>query len=212
LPPAQRCAARWLQDCNYAQALETEIDEAHASFLRGRLDAAPRYTVHETPYGLACGARHSAEGHQHLWRVNLFLMPCFMLSPPADDPHSRLFRACVPADDEHTSVVCIAWRSDGPVRERERSNAGRRTRDALVTESAGTIVDRTREQLGTSDKAVVAFRRRLLAAADLLLQGVEPQAPYDPDCYRVRAHSELVPRDERDFNEHDSIRRGMLAP
>jgi phthalate 4,5-dioxygenase oxygenase subunit len=73
-------------------------------------------------------------------------------------------------------------------------------------------VDRAREHLGTSDKAVIAFRQRLLAAARQLADGVEPQSPYDPDCYRVRAHSGLVARDERDFTEQEAIRRGMLAP
>jgi phenylpropionate dioxygenase-like ring-hydroxylating dioxygenase large terminal subunit len=270
LPAAQRYASRWVQDCNFAQALEGEIDEAHVSFLHRRFDAegvaktaltggyfradtAPRYTVHETPYGLACGARRSVEGDQYLWRVNLFLMPCFTLIPPSDDPHSRLFRAWVPADDEHTSVICVTWRTDGPVSERELAQwrngevahrkviegtatpveradndylidrgaqhtrsftgiAGIRAQDAMVTESAGAIVDRAREHLGTSDKAVIAFRRRLLAAARSLEQGAEPQTPYDPDCYRVRAHSALAPRDERDFDEHEAFTRAMRAP
>jgi hypothetical protein len=216
-------------------------------------DTAPRYTVHEMPYGLACGARRSVEGGQYLWRVNLFLMPCFTLIPPSDDPGVRLFRAWVPADDEHTNIVCVTWRPDGPVSERdlalwkggeaahrrletgttvpaERADndylidreaqrtrsftgiAGIRAQDAMVTESAGAIVDRGREHLGTSDKAVIAFRRRLLAAARSLGHGIEPQTPYDPDCYRVRAHSCLVPRDERDFNEHEAIQRAMRAP
>jgi phospho-N-acetylmuramoyl-pentapeptide-transferase len=60
--------------------------------------------------------------------------------------------------------------------------------------------------------AVIAFRRRLIEAAQRLEQGLEPQAPYDPDCYRVRAHAGLVPRDERDFPEQEEIRRAMLAP
>ncbi len=270
LPAAQRYASRWIQECNYAQALEGEIDESHVGFLHRRFDAtdraktaltggyfqedtAPRYTVHETPYGLACGARRSVEGERHLWRINLVLMPCFTLIPPSDDPHSRLFRAWVPVDDEHTSVICVTWRTDGPVgateleqwkrgevahrrviegtvipaenaeneylidREAQRTRsftgiAGIRAQDAMVTESPGPIADRTREHLGTSDKAVIAFRRRLLDAARRLRDGIEPQAPYDPDCYRVRAHSAVVPRNERDFIEQEAIRRAMLAP
>ena len=270
VPAERRYVSRWLQDCNYAQALEGEIDESHVGLLHRRFDAAgvaktaltgahfredtaPRYTAHETPYGLACGARRNVEGGQHLWRINLFLWPCYTLIPPSDDPHSRIFRAWVPADDTHTNVICATWRTDGPVSEAERAQwragevahrrlvegtvtpvaradneylidreaqrtqsftgiAGIRAQDAMVTESAGAIVDRTREHLGTSDKAVIAFRRRLLDAARRLAQGIEPQAPYDPDCYRVRAHAALVPRDERDFPEHEEFRRAMLAP
>ena len=59
---------------------------------------------------------------------------------------------------------------------------------------------------------MIGFRNRQLAAARALGHGIEPQTPYDPDCYRVRAHACLVPRDERDFNEHDAIRRAMRAP
>jgi phenylpropionate dioxygenase-like ring-hydroxylating dioxygenase large terminal subunit len=270
VPEAHRHVSRWTQDCNYAQALEGEIDESHVGFLHRRFDApgaastaltgahfredtAPRYTVHETPYGLACGARRNVDGGRHLWRINLFLWPCFTLIPPSDDPHSRIFRAWVPADDTHTSVVCASWRTDGPVGEAERAAwragevahrkvlvrtatpveradndylidrdaqrtksftgvTGIRAQDAMVTESAGAIVDRSREHLGTSDKAVIAFRQRMLAAARRLEQGLEPQAPYDPDCYRVRAHSALVSRDERDFVENEEFRRAMLAP
>lgn len=214
LPATQRYASSWMQHCNYAQGLEGEIDEARAG-LPYRHDTAPRYTVHETPYGLACGARRSMEGDRHLWRINLFLMPCFTLIPPSDDPHLRLFRAWVPVDDEHTSVICVSWRQEGPLSETDRSragSAGMRGQDATVAESAGPIADRTREHLGTSDKAVTAFRRRLISSALQLAEGIEPQAPYDPDCYRVRAHSVVAARDARDFIDQEGIRRAMRAP
>lgn len=202
LPAAQRHASRRAIECSYAQALEAEIDES-------RLGAAPaddgarRYTVHETPYGLACGARRAAQD-RHLWRINLFLMPCYTLVAPADASHSRLFRAWVPVDDEHTSVLTVAWGAGRPP-----SSVGP---DAALAESGGQIADRTREHLGTSDKAVAAFRQRLLGAARRLAEGLEPQTPYDPDCYRVRAHAALVPRDERDFIEQEEIRRALRAP
>ena len=212
LPAAQRCASRWVHACNYAQALEGEIDESRAG-LAPADDAAPRYTVHEAPYGLACGARRSVQGEQYLWRINLFLMPCFTLIPPSADPHSRLFRAWVPQDDGQTSVLCVTWRTDGPASERQRELCKRvEAAHRALAESAGPIVDRTREHLGTSDKAVIALRQLLLGAARGLAEGVEPQTPYDPDCYRVRAHAARVPRDERDFPEQEEIRRAMLAP
>jgi nitrite reductase/ring-hydroxylating ferredoxin subunit len=212
LPAAQRHAARSVLDCSYAQALEGEIDESRLG-MAGADDPAPRYTVHETPYGLASGARRSAPEGRYLWRINLFLMPCFTLLPPADDPHSRLFRAWVPQDDEHTSVLSVHWRGDRPASEHERAlwKRGAAAHRELAI-SAGAVVDRTREHLGTSDKAVSAFRQRLLGAARRLAEGIEPQTPYDPDCYRVRAHSSRVPRDERDFPELEEIRRAMLAP
>jgi len=208
VPALQRRVTRWTQDCNYAQALEGEIDESRAA-LAAAGEPAPRQTAHETAYGLACGARRDAPGGQHLWRVNLFLWPAFTLRAPAKGVQERVFCAWVPADDEHTHVICAVWRGDGALGEEA---AGLGAPAAALAESAGPIADRTREHLGTSDKAVVAFRSRMLAAARRLEQGLEPQAPYDPDCYRVRAHAALVPRDERDFVEREDFRRAMLAP
>jgi LigXa C-terminal domain like len=109
--------------------------------------------------------------------------------------------------------LSMAWHTGGPAREPQREQWKRSATDhRALAQSAGPIADRTREHLGTSDKAVVAFRQRLLGAARRLAEGLEPQAPYDPDCYRVRAHAGLVPRDERDFTEQEEIRRAMLAP
>jgi phthalate 4,5-dioxygenase len=132
VPDNHRFVSRWLQDCNWAQALEGELDEAHVGFLHRRWDAAassltrhslfggyfaedarPDYSVAETAYGLACAARRRVEG-RHLWRINLFLAPFYTLIPPSDDPHSFIGRAWIPADDEHCWVVCITWRDDHP--------------------------------------------------------------------------------------------------
>jgi phthalate 4,5-dioxygenase len=211
LPAAQLHVSREELECSYAQALEGEIDEALAG--GAHAGTVPRYSVHETAYGLACGARRSAEGALYLWRVSAFLMPCFTLAPPSEEGGSRLFRAWVPAEDGRTSVLSVHWRADGPPDEAQRQawQAARVAHRALA-ESAGPVADRTREHLGTSDKAAIAFRARLLAAARRLEQGIEPQPPYDPDCYRVRAYSGRVAREEQDFIELESIRRAMLAP
>ncbi len=140
-------------------------------------------------------------------------MPCFTLVPPSDEPQLRLFRAWVPQDDERTSVLSVSWCTDGPASERQRE-LWKRTEvpHCELAVSAEPVADRTHEQLGTSDKAVIALRQRLLGAARRLAEGIEPQTPYDPDCYRVRAHAALVPRDGRDFPEQEEIRRAMLAP
>jgi phthalate 4,5-dioxygenase oxygenase subunit len=207
-PRALQRVGRWALECNYAQALEGELDELRGEVWKRRA-TVPRQTVHETAYGLACGARREVPD-QYLWRVNLFLWPCFTLKAPPDEASARIFRAWVPADDAHTHVFDAAWRAHGPL---EDVNAvGTPPREAAMSVSAGPITDRSREHLGTSDKAVVAFRERMLSAARRLEQGIEPQSPYDPDCYRVRAHAALVPRDERDFVEHEEFRRAMLAP
>ena len=45
------------------------------------------------------------------------------------------------------------------------------SQDFMVTESMGPIYDRTQEQLGTSDKAIIRMRRLLLAAAKRVAAG-----------------------------------------
>jgi len=197
-PPAHRRTTHSSLACNFAQALEAEIDAS-----RNADASARRYTVHETAYGLACGARSATDG-AYAWRVDLFLVPCFTLLAPIEDPETRVFRAWVPMDDGQTSVFTVAWRAIGaPLASAPQS---------LLAESAGPIADRAGEHLGTSDKAIVAFRGRMLSLARRLAEGIEPQTPYDPDCYRVRACAGAASADERDFIEQEAIRRAMLAP
>jgi phthalate 4,5-dioxygenase oxygenase subunit len=72
---------------------------------------------------------------------------------------------------------------------------GIRAQDAMAVESAGPIVDRTREHLGSSDIAIISMRRRLIADARALReQGRVPEAVRDGSLYRVRAHQVVLPR------------------
>jgi hypothetical protein len=54
------------------------------------------------------------------------------------------------------------------------------TQDHAVSETQGRILDRTREHLGASDAAVVAWRRQMLRAAKALAEtGEAPKALTD---------------------------------
>ncbi len=46
--------------------------------------------------------------------------------------------------------------------------------DRWVTESMGPIVDRTTENLGATDRAVIAMRRQMLAAIEAMEKGEKP--------------------------------------
>ncbi|OZI60778.1 Rieske 2Fe-2S domain-containing protein [Bordetella genomosp. 11] len=61
--------------------------------------------------------------------------------------------------------------------------------DAMIQESQGRIADRTREHLTATDAAIVRFRRTLIAGARALAQGIEPQAPWRHQAYRLRSGS-----------------------
>lgn len=70
--------------------------------------------------------------------------------------------------------------------------------DSAIQETMGPIVDRSRETLGSSDTAIVQFRRMVLAQARQLRQTGEVSLPKQPELYRVRSAAVVLPR-EVDF-------------
>ena len=68
--------------------------------------------------------------------------------------------------------------------------------DQAVTESMGTIYERDKEHLGTSDAMVIKTRRRLIRAArDLRENAITPPGVDDPTVYRVRSGGVILSRD-----------------
>lgn len=65
--------------------------------------------------------------------------------------------------------------------------------DAMIQNSQGYIADRTQENLGPTDLAVVRFRRLVLAGAKALRDsGQTPAAVAQPQAYRLRGGSAIV--------------------
>jgi len=74
---------------------------------------------------------------------------------------------------------------------------GVNTQDLAVQESMGPIVDRSREHLGTTDKAIITYRRILLDVLRDFERGIAP-AGVDPKTYRnVRSADIVIPKDTR---------------
>jgi len=67
--------------------------------------------------------------------------------------------------------------------------------DASVQESMGPISDRTRENLCTTDNAIIMARHRLMKAAQAFEAGVEPPG-LAPACHAVRSASFVLPENE----------------
>ena len=67
--------------------------------------------------------------------------------------------------------------------------------DAAVQESMGPIIDRSKERLGTSDAAVIKFRKCLIQLAKDLTEGKEPLAASRGHLYNVRSVSILLDDD-----------------
>jgi len=260
LPDDHLYASRWHQECNYAQAMEGELDSAHVGFLHQMVnqtdadhraltgkyfkeDTAPAWKLLPTEVGfMACNARR-VDGDKRYWRVNQFLLPFFTMIPPRPGD-AQLVRMWVPMTDERCWVICVSWRPDAPLgqeelaawRNGENSHRkvvpgttmpverldndylidrqeqktvsftgikGIRAQDAMVTETAGPIADRTREHLGTSDMAVVAMRRTLMEGASQCASTGQPHpAAAKPWLFSVRAVQAVLPGDvEPDADE-----------
>jgi hypothetical protein len=134
VPDSQRVVSRWIQECNYMQALEGEIDSAHVSWLhaplqvennpfRGRFndsiirDGAPKLTVKATDYGFCYGARRAADRGEYYWRVTQWLLPTFSLIPANGFPRGG--RCWIPIDDSHISVIQYSYHPERPLTDAE---------------------------------------------------------------------------------------------
>jgi phthalate 4,5-dioxygenase len=86
---------------------------------------------------------------------------------------------------------------------------GIRAQDAMVTESAGPVVDRSQEHLGTSDIAIVKMRRRLVAEARRFQEtGERPLPTRSGRLYRIRAHQVVLDR-QKLFDEDEATLAAM---
>jgi phthalate 4,5-dioxygenase oxygenase subunit len=83
--------------------------------------------------------------------------------------------------------------------------------DAALQISMGTIADREREHLGTSDTGIIAMRRRLLSSVKALRdRGELPAEIANPTCYSVRGDAILLPAN-RSWYDATIERRTVIA-
>ncbi|MGE4340232.1 MAG: Rieske 2Fe-2S domain-containing protein, partial [Pigmentiphaga sp.] len=88
---------------------------------------------------------------------------------------------------------------------------GIRAQDAMACESAGAIVDRSLENLVSSDLAIVVMRKRLLQEARKMADGGEqPDTAAKGSLYRVRGHQMVLPR-ERHYSDDPDAMRAMYG-
>ena len=126
LPDSHCYAYKHIQESNFVQLVEGEIDSSHVGFLHSNLDEpvtsktatswylkyrsgdrTPKFFIREAPYGVLIGARRAAEVDSYYWRVTQWLTPFYTMIPRA--PEDALnFRAWVPIDDESTWVFQVS--------------------------------------------------------------------------------------------------------
>ena len=74
-----------------------------------------------------------------------------------------------------------------------------RSQDAMATETAGPIYDRTREHLGSTDIALIRMHRQLLRAAKGLADGEQPPALGGSGDFRAIRGAEKILADGEDW-------------
>ena len=84
----------------------------------------------------------------------------------------------------------------------------------MITESMGSITDRTKEHLGTSDQMITATRRRLInAAKELLKNGTIPPGVNNPEIYHTaRSGGMIIDRDLKWQEEVKKIEDQAIWP
>jgi len=127
VPPENAHVSMRIQECNWLQALEGEIDSAHAAFLHSRVDAGgaigdwkqtadlqPKFEVVQHDAGIHIASRRKFEGDRNYIRVNQFLMPFWTLVPPFSEFPELSGHAWVPMDDEHTLCITFSYHPAQP--------------------------------------------------------------------------------------------------
>jgi phenylpropionate dioxygenase-like ring-hydroxylating dioxygenase large terminal subunit len=88
---------------------------------------------------------------------------------------------------------------------------GIHTQDQAITESMGSIYDREKEHLGSSDVMVIRVRRRLAEAARSLSErGVTPPGVDNAEVYRVRSGGALLARDADWLEATSELRKAFV--
>jgi len=240
---------KYVRQCNWAQALEGDIDTVHINFLHTQLngqfsnegsrlhqaDSNPHLEIVNTPYGYFYAARRDA-GDVYYWRITQFVMPFYTM---VTGPGGKVW---IPIDDENTLIM--EWRSARPeefpreendfsnwrqpfgykpddltmpwgnwrlkadwdnewLRERSLEKTeiflgihSNPLQDSAVQVTMGQIYDRTQEYLGTTDKAIIAFRRIMIRAAKTFRDtGELPPTVDDATLYRVRGTAAKLPKE-----------------
>jgi len=122
-----------VQECNWLQALEGEIDSAHAAILHGWRagstisewrqagDLAPSFECVQHDAGVSIAARRKDGAGGNYVRVNQYLMPFWTLVPPQKQYPELSGHAWVPIDDHHTLAIMFSYTPDQPFYEKTRN-------------------------------------------------------------------------------------------
>ena len=131
VPAEQAHLSLRVQECNWLQALEGDIDPAHAQFLHNRIDSKsklagllsargrPTFEITQQKFGVSIAAKRAAPEGQIYWRVNQFVLPFYTMTPPSFPQLSG--HAWVPIDDENVLAFMFSYHPTEPLSEKIRN-------------------------------------------------------------------------------------------
>ena len=139
LPPEQvNEPSIMMEEANWFQNLEGDIDSSHIDYLHSRVrlvpagsdelggflrDRAPRLTVMPTDYGAFYSARRQWDNEGNNWhRISQFIFP-FHTMIAASNENSVSLRSFVPLDDHYAMLISQNGRLDRPIPEDQRARA-----------------------------------------------------------------------------------------
>jgi phenylpropionate dioxygenase-like ring-hydroxylating dioxygenase large terminal subunit len=141
LPQEHLMIHRDLQESNWVQGLEGNIDSSHLSFLHTRLegtesadfygvppsnrglfyvDAAPTMEVVTTDAGVMYGAGRAEERGKVYWRITQFLFPFYGMFAPVSLNECPM-QWWIPLDDNSVMKWDIRWNPYRPITDEERT-------------------------------------------------------------------------------------------
>jgi phthalate 4,5-dioxygenase len=89
--------------------------------------------------------------------------------------------------------------------------AGIHIQDQAITESMGTLMDRTNEHLGTADVMIIRTRQRVIHAAEALRdEGATPPGVDEPEVFAVRTGSVFLPKDADWLESTKELRKAFV--
>jgi phthalate 4,5-dioxygenase len=122
-----------VQECNWLQALEGEIDSAHAPILHSRIDSRgqindwlakrdlrPTFECVRQDFGMSIAAKRRLDDSRLYWRVNQFILPFYSLVPPQSKFPDLSGHAWVPIDDNNTLCIFFSYHPSEPLPARTR--------------------------------------------------------------------------------------------
>jgi phthalate 4,5-dioxygenase len=139
LPETQLVASKRVQDANWVQAMEGDIDQSHLSFTHSslrpeedpsedpriarirKLDKHPRFEVVRTRYGTCIAAGREAPDNHRYWRITQHLMPFHTMTGPYGKDPLRNWRAWVPIDDNTCVAIGVTFHPRRPLTPDERT-------------------------------------------------------------------------------------------